>query len=635
MRYRFFRCFFFFSALSTAVPPLSGQVDTALLLPALEITAPPLRSAPAGERAERWDSTALLDFGDTHVAALLERESGVFVKSYGLGSLATTSIRGGSAGHTAVLWNGFSLQSPMLGLLDLSLLPAGFADEVRLQPGGGSALWGSGAIGGVLALDNRPTFGRGFAAELQSTLGSFGWWDQRLRLEYGAKRFSSVTRFFHQQGANDFPYRLRPDLPARRQTNAALRQEGILQELYWRPAAGQQLALHLWWQQADREIPPTTTQTRSDASQADALLRAALHWKQSRGRSVLQARAGFFREQIDYREPRSNLRALTHFHTFIGEAEGQWQGRGGRQWHLGLNQTYTEAHADAYAEPPRQYRAALFAALRQPFGGWRAQLSLRQEWVDGAAQPFTPSLGLEGKVLDWLRLRARLSRNFRLPTLNDLYWRPGGNPELQAERGWSQELGLESEWSEAARRLTLSLTAFNRNIVEWILWTPDAEADYWSAANIAAVWSRGLEARLDGSWSRADWRLALRLGYDFVRSTNQQSLDQPRMEAGEQLIYVPEHQAFARLLLAWRDWSLTYRHTYTGPVRTPTDPLAGYQLGHLQLQWQFQAAHFRGALFLRADNLWDAAYRVVERRPMPGRHYRAGLRLRWAKADGA
>ena len=613
---------------------LSAQVDTALSLPPLEITAPPLRRTPPGDRVARWDSTALADYGDAHVATLLERESGVFIKSYGLGSLATTSIRGGSAGHTAVSWNGFSLQSSMLGLLDLSLLPVAFADAVSLQPGGAGALWGSGAIGGVLALENRPSFGHGFAAELQSTLGSFGWWDQRLQLEYGGERFSSVTRLFHQQATNDFPYRLRPDLPAQTQTNAALRQQGALQEFYWRPAPGQQLALHVWWQQAAREIPPTTTQTRSETTQRDDLLRTALHWKYSRGKGVIQARAGFFREQIDYREPRSGLRSLTHFHTLIGEVEGQWAVGGGRQLHLGVNQTFTEAHADAYGEPPQQYRGALFAGLRQAFGQWQAQLSARQAWADGALLPFVPALGLEGALFDWLTLRTKWTRNFRLPTLNDLYWQPGGNPELKAERGWSQELGLESAWSDATRRLTFSITAFNRNIDDWILWTPDAEAGYWSAANVASVWSRGLETRLDGAWHRKDWRIQLRLGYDYIRSTNQRALERPRIEPGEQLIYTPEHQAFGRLSIAWRDWSLTYRHTYSGPVQTPTEPLSGYQLGYGQLQWQLRRKGFWGTLFLRAENLWNAAYRVVERRPMPGRHYRAGLRLRWEKDDG-
>ena len=221
-----------------------------------------------------------------------------------------------------------------------------------------------------------------------------------------------------------------------------------------------------------------------------------------------------------------------------------------------------------------------------------------------------------------------------MPTLNDLYWQPGGNPELKAERGWSQELGLESAWSDATRRLTFSITAFNRNIDDWILWTPDAEAGYWSAANVASVWSRGLETRLDGAWHRKDWRIQLRLGYDYIRSTNQRALERPRIEPGEQLIYTPEHQAFGRLSIAWRDWSLTYRHTYSGPVQTPTEPLSGYQLGYGQLQWQLRRKGFWGTLFLRAENLWNAAYRVVERRPMPGRHYRAGLRLRWEKDDG-
>jgi len=85
-----------------------------------------------------------------------------------LGSIATSAIRGASAGHTVVVWNGLALQSPMLGLLDLSMLPSGLVDEVSIQYGGQSTLWGSGAIGGVIHLNNQAKFGKKFGIDIFS-----------------------------------------------------------------------------------------------------------------------------------------------------------------------------------------------------------------------------------------------------------------------------------------------------------------------------------------------------------------------------------------------------------------------------------------------------------------------------------
>lgn len=192
---------------------LSAQIDTALHLPSIEIAAPRLRTHPPGERTEHWDSLDLVKGLSENAAELLSRQSGVYIKSYGLGSSATSSIRGGSAGQTSVIWNGLPLQSPMLGQLDLSLLPVTFIDQMEVRYGGNGASWGSGAIGGIITLDNHAHYGIGQQLDLRSSLGNFGRWDQQLKWQYGNQQLAGSTRLFYQQAKNEFPYSIRPDLP--------------------------------------------------------------------------------------------------------------------------------------------------------------------------------------------------------------------------------------------------------------------------------------------------------------------------------------------------------------------------------------------------------------------------------------
>ncbi len=40
-------------------------------------------------------------------------------------------------------------------------------------------------------------------------------------------------------------------------------------------------------------------------------------------------------------------------------------------------------------------------------------------------------------------IKASFSRNSRIPTLNDMYWSPGGNPELRNENGYASEITWE------------------------------------------------------------------------------------------------------------------------------------------------------------------------------------------------
>ncbi len=606
---------------------LFAQIDTTLQFPTVEIAAPRLRSAPPGERVEQWDSMSLVRTGTENVAELLSRQSGVFIKTYGLGSSATSSIRGGSAGQTSVIWNGLPLQSPMLGQLDLSLLPVHFIDQMSVRYGGNGASWGSGAIGGVITLHNQPKYGIGQAVDLISSAGSFGRWDQQLKWQYGQQKLAGATRVFYQQAKNDFPYSIRPDLPTRQQSNAAVRQAGILQEVYWRNRPDQELSLQIWTQQTEREIPPLTTQTRSEARQEDAFLRSALHWKRHGQHGIIEARTGFFWENQYYSDAQTGADNTNRFLTAMADLDGQWQLTPSRKFQINVHQIYTRATTEAYHGTATQYRIAFFGAFQQKWGRWTAQLGIRQEMVDGKGVPIVPHLSMEGKVWPWLTLKGKMARNYRLPSLNDLYWRPGGNPDLEAESGWSTELGLSGQWEMGTQLFRYSLTGFHRRIHNWLLWSLQEGASFWSASNIAEVWSRGVEQRLSWEKGFANGHWQLSAGHDLTWSTNEKAIQAPTIKAGQQLFYTPKHQAFASIDFSCKNWNLYYQHQYTGPVTTLSDPLEGYQVGNCQVQYNWRHKQWRGGLLLQINNCWNAQYRVIERRPMPGRHFQIGLRL--------
>lgn len=606
--------------------------DTAIVLPQVMVEAGALNRKLTGSRIEQWDSTTLSPLKGNHLGDLLERESGIFIKSYGLGSSATTSIRGGNAGQTSVLWNGLPLQSPMLGQLDFSLLPIAFTDGISLQYGGSTAAWGSGAIGGVIGLQNKPDFDKNLILRTRTSVGSFGFFDQQLKLQLGQGAWRSITRVSYQQAENDFSYRIRPDLPSKEQSNAHVQQMGVLQEFYWRPTYQQQLSIRIWAQENQREIPPTTVQNQSEVFQADAFVRSAVHWKMVGERITWEARAGLFREKLDYQDDQILLRSFSQYWVGSTEVEGKWFISTSQVLHFGIGHTWMQADADAYNRLPEQHRTAPYLAFQQSLQRWKIQANLRQEMVDGNLIPLVPGLGIEGDILTWLKVGAKITRNYRLPSMNDLYWQPGGNPGLQPERGWSQEATLHLHQKQKKYRWRYSITGFNRKINNWILWSLRDDQPFWSANNIARVWSRGLEQRLSWNVETNDWQVALSGGYDYILSTNEVSHSNPRLEAGEQLIYTPKHQAFGKLDLHWKNLGLTYRHRFTGKVRAiNTDYLPGYQVGFLMLNYAFDFSQWNAQLFFNLENVWNADYRVVERRPMPGRYFRTGIQFHFFK----
>lgn len=606
---------------------VSAQTDTAQVLPSVEVVGSPLRARPAGAA---FDTVAIGPYRSGNLADMLSQKSGIYIKSYGLGSLATTAMRGGGAAQTAVVWNGLPLQGPMLGLVDLSLVPLLFVDNAAVQYGSNGAAWGSGAVGGAILLDNASGVPDGCSAEVGAGVGSFGWQQQTLALRYGGGRLGSTTRLFREQADNDFTFRARPDLPERRQQHAALHQQGVLQEFFWRAGPKQTLTLRTWLQHTAREIPPTTVQNASQATQNDGFARTALHWKRAGKTWIWQARAAYFAEKIRYSDPTIRLMSDSRFGIWTGEVEADWAPGARTRLQGALTQTHARANTPAYGEARAQHRTALFTAFSRTGKRWRAQLDNRLEVADGALVPPTPSLGGAWDALPYLTLKARVARSYRLPTLNDRYWRPGGNPDLLPEDAWSREAGVLLRRQRGPWRFAYSLTGYDRRLRNSILWAQQTGQPFFSPQNIAEVHSRGLEQRFDVARTLQGGQVSIAGGHDLARSTNERAIARPMIAAGTQLFYVPLHRAYAEIAVRHKALQVGAQQQFTSGVIGLNEPVPAFTTGSLHLQYTGAVGSYSGRMFARMENLWDASYQVIERRPMPGRHFRIGISVGYA-----
>ena len=614
---------FVFLGLTTLLA--TGQVATDSLV-RTSLPGFVLREVTEDEQ-QRWKAGDIRVSGATTLPELLRGQPGLFIKQAAPGQLATSSLRGGAAGHTAVLWNGLPLSSPQLGLLDLSFLPTHFLDRAALNTGGQAAIWGSGAVSGTIQLHNQLPDYQGFHIGAGSTVGSFGrreWWGDAY---VGGKRFRSRTRVFRQRADNDFLFRPLADLPEQGQAHARFEQEGLLQEWQWRDAR-QRIDARTWWQRTYRELPPLTTQRRSEATQADNSQRSQLAYRRTLRRGLLRARLGHTRERIDYQDPRSGIAARSGFTSWIGEVEHATSlGRWGRL-NYGLTHIRHRADAEGYPLGVTQIRTGAFAGMRSEWKAWTAHLYVRQERSDGRWLPFLPNLEVGRALHEASHLQLRLSRNYRLPTLNDRFWQPGGNALLRPESGWSQEVNYR--YRKGA--LTYTAAGYHRLLRDWILWAPDAEQGFYTATNLTRVRSYGTEQAV--TYKRQltpTLSTTQRLGYSFTRSVNQVSLSRPALAAGQQLWYVPRHQWSGRSEWTFREAYLHYLLSYTGSVFGLNEELASYWLHDLRAGWSFEQAAWSGRVSAGVHNLFNTWYQAVERRPAPGRYYDLSFQFHFTK----
>ncbi|MCI4668684.1 MAG: TonB-dependent receptor [Bacteroidia bacterium] len=604
--------------------------DSSFALPEVSIVET-IRSSELENELWNSESSKLNPTGD--LAKLLSQKGVAFIKSYGLGSLATSSIRGGNANHTLVLWNGLPIQSPMLGQLDLSLLPLNSVDAIGFEKGGNSALWGSGAIGGVISLNPSIHFNKKLSASYLSSKGSWGQAQHQGYLKVGNDRVQSQTKFLFKKAENDFFYEPVPGVEARQQSNAALRQGNFFQDLSLRLKSGQ-IGLHYWHQNSYREIPPTNVQNSSQAYQEDLSQRLMIDMEVKKGNLLIGSKAAIFNENLNYFDPQILLESPSNFRTYLGEFNLDINGLRAHQFMLGTTWRSTQAWSKGYQESPSESRQSVFGSWKWEGDKLEAQANIRQQWIDFKPVPITPQIQLDFSPVPVFHIKLKASRNYRLPTLNDRYWVPGGNPDLRAESGYSQELSLSFNKADAAIFSKISLTAFNRNIKDWILWGIQPGENFWSANNLAEVWSRGLEFRYNKKAMFGKIQMELNAGYDLTYSTNQVGLYLPRIPEGSQLFYTPRHQGFATLDWNMNSFSLGFRYNHVGQTGgILISEIPAYHIGNLNGAYEFSSKSIEALAFFEVNNLWNQQYFVIERRPMPGINYQLGLKFTFTKKN--
>jgi vitamin B12 transporter len=627
----------------------SQTLDSVQTIQEVVVTANRLTDFSSGTKTQIIDSATINQSRSGNLADLLQNESPLFIKSYGLGSLATSSFRGGSASHTAVLWNGFNINSPMYGQFDLALIPGSFMNKVTIQYGGTSALWGSGAVGGAIHLNNDVQLGKGITIAAGTSVGSFNNYLQNLRIEISKKRWASSVKLFNNTAQNNFPFYNTALLNSNKeiQTNAQLKQYGLLTENYFQINARQKINLCFWYQFSDRNIPPIMLQTVNKSNQKDESYRITSEWQRTGDRITYLARMALFNEGLIYTDSASSIRSLSNSQTFISEAESKIRLHKDHLINIGVNNTYTRATSynaipkpefNGYKGEPSQNRFAVFASYKfnLPDNKFRSTLSVRQELIHNAIIPFTYSWGNEYDIFKWLSAKSNISKVYRLPTFNDLYWFPGGNPKLLPESGFCEEGGLLIKLISPNAGINFSFepTVFNRNMDNWIIWLPGAT--YPKPENIMNVWSRGMETKSELGIQLNKIKFRISVLTNYVVSTSERSTTANDASIGKQLIYVPMYSAHAKCSIEYKNFMISYMESYTGYRYTSTDNLEylkPYMLGNIYAAYAITINSYRLNVFVHVNNLFNEQYQVLLNHAMPLINYQFGLSVQFNKPN--
>ncbi|MFP4227601.1 MAG: TonB-dependent receptor plug domain-containing protein [Salinivenus sp.] len=623
---------------STAAQPVdSTSTDTSgaawrTSLPPLTVTATRLPTAPADgpARVTALDSTVLHSIGTASVADALSSHSGLFLRRYGEGGLATPSLRGTGASQTTLLLDGQRINDPQLGHLDLSLLPTVLLRSVEVMHGPASPLHGSDGLGGAIHLRTlRP--GPALTVRGTAQAGAFG--ERGGSLLAGGpvgENTSLVAAAEVHSTEGDFPYvdeaRFPPET-VRRQNADRVRRTAFARV---RSRLGaHRLQIAGWGTWAARGLPPTSSTATAQQRQRDAQLRLWGRDRVALGAGTLTVRGLAQYSRLRYLDPTQDLDQTgqnwttsleTTVHTPVSprwEVATGLTGSHTQARHPRLADAARQVHGGAFIEATGTYgRLRLFPALRadaygMPQGDTRLTINPRLG-INWAPLPSRPNLHLKGQV----------GRAFRVPTFNDRYWEPGGNPDLRPEQSWSADVGMRLD----RPRGHIEATAFGHWRTDQIVWAPTGE-DYWAPSNVDRVRAFGGEVSAAWAWS-LPFGAEAETGLTYTVTDARNRTDPASASYNEPLRYVPRDQFKPRLGLSWGPATLGVNARYTGRRYVTSDGgdfLDPYVVTDAQLRFTQNWAGARTELSLQVENVLDIDYESVGGRPMPPRHGRVRL----------
>ena len=273
----------------------------------------------------------------------------------------------------------------------------------------------------------------------------------------------------------------------------------------------------------------------------------------------------------------------------------------------------------------RNTLSAYAAVDGEPFKCAKLSLTARYDWTDNKPMGLFPTATFSYQLPFYKAISFTLgySHNYRNPSLNDLYWYPGGNPDLLPENGRTVDLALKYGLQKGAFTSDLRVGGYLSWVKNWIQWKPSFYR-YWIPENVAEVFARGVETHLTASFVQGDWKVNLSGNYVFTVTTDESKEAEEQGIKGMQLIYIPRHHANAFLNVHWKTWNIGYTIEITGRRNTSYSQqqysaynLPAYVLHHIALGKQFD--HFR--LELRCNNFTNVDYQNVIWRAMPGRSF--------------
>jgi vitamin B12 transporter len=564
------------------------------------------------EGKELISSTLLKANPNQNFAELLQKQSGIFIRSSGAGMLSTPSYKGLGTQQTPILINGANMQSSMNGTMDLSLIDAAHFGRVSLTKADANTT-GAQGMGDAISLSSlsqEDGLYIGLSTSTQKELSAnIKYVQNKKEWSYsisGVATQSENQVSLEHYGIDGF------------QSNTDFKRASLLQTIGYK-------WLHSEWtntlylQGSERGVPPQINLT-NDSRQLDVnammvnkyTIKTSENW-------VYEAANQIWAEQIVFDNAQNGVQTDSKVFNSNTTASGSKYFK--NKWYakFGIGQSVARYTSEALASDAVWNRPRVFLKLRKSYDKVRFSLTQNTIFYEGK-EAFSGELKSEGdfaKVYTW---SASVNKVYRLPVLNELYWyMPGeavGNPDLKPEQGYK----IDVEVGRYGRSLQVTLNPHAGVFQNWVQWVGSGEV---SPKNIPNVMVYGAVLTANHEQKLKKLKLLTQVNIHGVSATYQFDNEKDTRN-NKQLIFTPQLTGNVTLTLVHSDFGVYINSQLVSTNYVASDNssfIEPYQLYELGGYYEWKNIRI-GTV---ASNLLDTPYFTQPRTPLPGRFFKINI----------
>ncbi|MCG2714086.1 MAG: TonB-dependent receptor [Candidatus Omnitrophica bacterium] len=552
-------------------------------------------------------------FGSSNVAEVIANITSVNIRDYGgPGGLKTITMRGATASQVLVLIDGRPVNNPRNGQVDLSSIPLDNIERIEVVHGPGSSLYGSQAMGGMVNIITKRPPKKGQKTEATTSFGTFRTYTEKLLQGARIGKFGYLVTGGYKSSEGF-------------RANSEFNSKDANVKLEYEVNSNNNLILNSGFYTSKAGTPGTITAPDIDDQQKDLQNYFDFNWDFKPDNLTRFAakiyqnydRLEFMENSAGSAKQVANSKSI---HSTISRGfDLQFNSKLADVYQLVCGFNYVGNYNDSTSSAKHRYfvRAGYLENQWDALDNLKLNLGVRVDNYSNFGTEASPSFGFLYRLGQNNKIHGLVSRSFRAPTFNDLYWpnttTAAGNPDLSPEKGITAEIGLETEIN---KYLSMNITYYRNNFDNLIDWVKTGE--FSQPINIKSAAIDGIEFKNRVFLGSTGFELDL--GYTYLRAKDK--------ETGKYLTYQPMNKADASL--KYKDingFTFEFKGQFTDKRfddANNTISVKRFFVFGLSLSKKFDKYL---TCFASIDNLFARKYQVVRGYPMPGFSVTGGLKL--------